>query len=140
MSSRDPDCIFCRIIAGGVRSRRVYEDDHAYAFLDLGAWHRGHTLVVPKRHVRNLLDGPPAMAEIGNAVDAVSRLLVERLHADGLNLVSSSGAVAGQEVFHLHLHLVPRYAAEPGLPKLFSAGPVSDDELDAVHDQITGGG
>jgi histidine triad (HIT) family protein len=136
--STDPDCIFCRIVAGEVPSRRVYEDDFAVAFLDRGAWHRGHTLVVPKRHLSDLVTGEPAMAELGPAVDAVARLLVDRLGADGLNLVSSSGAVAGQEVFHLHLHLVPRYAAEPGLPNLISPGQVSDEELDAVHAQITG--
>lgn len=136
--STDPTCIFCKIIAGEIPSRRVYEDDHAVGFLDIGAWHRGHTLVVPRRHVPDLLTGEPAMAEIGPAIDAVARLLADTLGADGLNLVSSTGKVAGQEVFHLHVHVIPRYAAEPGLANLISPGPVSEDELDAVHAQITG--
>lgn len=134
----DPDCLFCRIVAGEIPSRRIYEDASAVAFLDIGAWHRGHSLVVPKRHVPDLTTGEPAMAEIGPAIDAVARLLVDRLHADGLNLLSSAKPVAGQEVFHLHLHLIPRYADQPGLPNLISPGPVSDVELDAVHAEIIG--
>jgi histidine triad (HIT) family protein len=136
MSSNE--CLFCRIVSGEIGSRRIYEDEHAVAFLDIGAWHRGHSLVVPRRHVPDLVTGDPAMAEIGAAIDAVARLLVSRLSADGLNLVSSAKAVAGQEVFHLHVHLVPRYAAEPGLPNLIHPGPISDAELDAVQAQITG--
>ena len=130
------DCIFCKIVAGDVPSRRVYSDDHAYAFLDVGAWHRGHSLVVPRRHVPDLIAADPALTEIAPAIEAVARLLVERLDADGVNVLSSSGAVAGQEVFHLHVHVVPRYADEPGLRMLVSPAPTSDSELDAVHRQI----
>ncbi len=100
------DCIFCKIIAGDIPSRAVYSDDHAYAFLDLGPWHRGHSLVVPRRHVPNLITGDSAFTQIAPAVETVARLLVERLGADGVNVLSSSGEVAGQEVFHLHLHLL----------------------------------
>ena len=71
--------------------------------------------MVPREHVADLLTDPPMLARIGPAVDATARLLVDRLGADGLNLLSSAGAVAGQEVFHLHMHLVPRYADRPGL-------------------------
>jgi histidine triad (HIT) family protein len=131
------DCIFCKIVAGDVPSREVYSDDHAYAFLDVGAWHRGHSLVVPRRHVPDLIVADPALTEIAPAIEAVARLLVDRLDADGVNVLSSSGAVAGQEVFHLHVHVVPRYADEPGLRLLVDAAPTSDSELDAVHRQIT---
>ena len=137
MTAKD-DCIFCKIIAGDVPSRRVYEDDHAFAFLDIGAWQRGHTLVVPRRHVDDVLEQPPALTEIAPAIEHCSRLLVDRLDADGINLVSSSGAVAGQEVFHLHVHLVPRYASDPGLNRLLVPKQPSDSELDAVHAEITG--
>lgn len=134
----DPECLFCRIVAGEIGSRRIYEDEHAVAFLDVGPWQRGHTLVVPRRHVPDLVTGTPSMAEIGPALDAVGRLLVERLRADGLNLLSSAKAVAGQEVFHLHLHLVPRYAAAPGLGNLISRASVTEAELDAVQAQVLG--
>ena len=131
------DCIFCKIVAGDIPSRGVYSDDHAYAFLDLAPWHPGHSLVVPRRHVPDLITTDHALTEIAPAVDAVARLLVERLDADGVNVVSSSGAAAGQEVFHLHVHVVPRYADEPGLRLLVNPAPMPDSELDAVHRRIT---
>jgi histidine triad (HIT) family protein len=135
----DPNCIFCKIISGELPSRRIYEDDRAVAFLDIGAWHRGHALVVPKRHVPDILTGTNALPEIAPAVDAVARLLMHRLDADGINLLSSAGEAAGQEVFHLHVHVVPRYADEPGLGRLVNPGGGSDDELDSVYRQIEAG-
>ena len=89
-SSADPDCIFCKIIAGDLPSRRIYEDDHAIAFLDIAAWHRGHTLVVPKRHVADMITGTPSLPEIASSVDAVARMLMHRLAADGMNIFSSA--------------------------------------------------
>jgi histidine triad (HIT) family protein len=132
-----PDCLFCKIVSGAIPSRRIYEDDHAVAFLDIGAWHRGHSLVVPRRHVPDLITGEPSLADISPAIDVVARLLIDKLGADGINLLSSTGSVAGQEVFHLHVHLVPRYAAEPGLDKMITRAPVPAEELDAVHRQIS---
>ncbi|GAB3760249.1 HIT family protein [Microlunatus parietis] len=134
----DPDCVFCKIISGEFPSRRVYEDDHAIAFLDLQPWHRGHTLVVPREHVASVVEGAPVMAELGPAIDHCARLLVDRLDADGLNVASSAGAVAGQEVFHLHVHLIPRYADAPGLRNLIKPQPAEPAELDAVLAQING--
>lgn len=133
----DPDCLFCRIVAGEVPSRQIYADAQAVAFLDIGPWHRGHSLVVPRRHVPDLLTGPGVLPEIAPAVDAVARLLMRTLAADGINVLSSAGAVAGQEVFHLHVHVVPRYADEPGLGRLVNPDRVPDGELDSVHARIT---
>lgn len=134
----DPNCVFCKIISGEFPSRRVYEDDHAIAFLDLQPWHRGHTLVVPREHVTSLIEGAPVMAELGPAIDTCARLLVDRLGADGLNLSSSAGEVAGQDVFHLHVHLIPRYADAPGRRNLINPQPTEPEELDAVLAQING--
>src|SRR5919112_3778244 len=125
------DCIFCKIINGDIPSRRVYADDHAYAFLDVRPWHRGHSLVVPRRHVPDLVADESALTEIAPAIETVARLLVERLDADGVNLLSSSGAAAGQEVFHLHVHVVPRYANEPGLRLLVNPASTPDSELNS---------
>jgi histidine triad (HIT) family protein len=135
----DPNCIFCKIISGDLPSRRIYSDDRAVAFLDIGAWHRGHALVVPRRHVPDMINGPGVFAEIAPAVEAVARLLMDRLAADGINVLSSTGEVAGQEVFHLHVHVVPRYNDEPGLGRLVNSGLVPDGELDSVYRQIQAG-
>jgi histidine triad (HIT) family protein len=134
----DSDCLFCKIVAGAIPSRRIYEDDHAVAFLDIGAWHRGHSLVVPRQHVPDLITGEPSLSDISPAIDAVARLLIDKLAADGINLLSSTGSAAGQEVFHLHVHLVPRYADEPGLDKMITRAPASAEELDTVYRQIQG--
>lgn len=131
------DCIFCKIIAGEIGSRWVYEDDAAIAFLDVGPWSRGHTLVIPRAHVADLVTDPPQLAAIGPAIDATARLLVDKLAADGLNLLSSAKSVAGQEVFHLHVHLIPRYADRPGLSNLIGPDPEAAADLDAVHAKIT---
>ncbi len=135
----DPNCVFCKIVSGELPSRRIYEDDRAVAFLDIGAWHRGHALVVPKRHIPDVVTGTSSLPEIAPAVDAVARLLMHRLAADGINLLSSAGEAAGQEVFHMHMHVVPRYAGEPGLGMLVSPGGVPDGELEAVYRQIQAG-
>jgi histidine triad (HIT) family protein len=136
----DPNCIFCKIISGDLPSRRIYSDDRAVAFLDIRAWHRGHALVVPRRHVPDMITGPGTLPEIAPAIDAVARLLMDRLAADGINVLASTGEAAGQEVFHLHVHVVPRYADEPGLARLVNAAAVPDSELDAVYRQIQAGG
>ena len=135
----DPDCIFCKIISGDLPSRRIYEDDHAVAFLDIAAWHRGHTLVVPKRHVTDMITGTPSLPEIAPSIDAVARMLMHRLAADGMNIFSSARDIAGQEVFHMHVHVVPRYADEPGLDLLINRGVVPDGELESVYRQIQAG-
>ena len=131
------DCLFCSIVAGDVPSRQVYADDHAIAFLDIGPFHRGHTLVIPRRHVADLIEDPSALGEITPAIEATSRLLMEKLDADGLNLFSSAGKVAGQEVPHLHVHLVPRYASSPGLKNLLEKD-ADPDELDTVWRELGG--
>jgi histidine triad (HIT) family protein len=139
MSKSDPTCIFCQIIAGDLPSRQIYEDEHALAFLDIAAWHRGHTLVVTKRHVKDLLSKTASLAEIAPAVDAVARMLMQRLAADGINVLSSARDIAGQTVFHMHMHVVPRYADEPGLDRLVNPVIVPDGELDSVYRQIQAG-
>ncbi len=139
MADGRPDCLFCRIVAGDIPSRQVGADEHAVAFLDVAPLQRGHTLVVPRRHVDDFVTGAGALAEIAPLAERTAALLEHRLDAEAMNLISSAGAVAGQEVFHLHLHLVPRYADRPGLRNLFGAKHVAADaELDAVHRQIVG--
>ena len=128
-------CIFCRIVAGEIPSKRVYEDDHAIAFLDLDPFKTGHTLVVPRAHVSDALADADVLASIAPAIAATGTLLVEKLGASGMNVLSNVGEDAGQSVFHLHVHLVPRYADDPGLDRLVGRGEVGD--LDEVLATIT---
>ena len=124
------DCLFCAIVEGSLPSRQVYADDSAVAFLDIQPWHRGHTLVVPRRHVVSVVDDPSMWADVQAAVEHVVPLLVDRLSASGLNVLMSAGAVAGQEVMHAHVHLVPRYHdAATGLDNLLGR---DSTDLDAV--------
>ena len=132
------DCVFCGIVAGDIPSYRVGETEQALAFLDISQLTPGHTLVVPKRHVPDLIDAEGALAEIAPLVESTARLLEQRLEPAGLNLLQSSGAYAGQDVFHLHLHLVPRYRGDGGLPALLDPGkqPVPADELAEIQSHL----
>ncbi len=112
------DCLFCRIVAGEIPAKKIYEDDDALAFLDIAPWQVGHTLVIPKRHVENVIADDQVLAELGPVVAMVARTLQHRLGADACNIVSNAGAVAGQEVFHAHVHVLPRYASSPGIANL----------------------
>jgi len=107
----DPqDCLFCGIVAGRVPSHRVAQDDRTVAFLDLTQATRGHALVVPRAHARDLLAvGPEDLAACALAAQALAGRLVERLGATGVNVLNACGASAWQSVPHLHLHVVPRY-------------------------------
>lgn len=105
------DCVFCGIVARTVPSHVVYEDADCLAFLDLYPWTRGHLLVVPKRHVDRLRELPPEL--MGPFLGAVAELCrrVERLAPD-YNVALNQGPRAGQIVFHLHAHIIPRYDGE----------------------------
>lgn len=127
------DCLFCAIVAGDIPARRIYEDEVAIAFLDIHPWQEGHTLVVPRRHTVDALADDEALAEIAPAVARVGRLLKERLGAQACNILSNAGPVSGQEVLHTHVHILPRYADNPGIAGM--RGPV-DSDLDAVEERL----
>jgi histidine triad (HIT) family protein len=108
------DCIFCKIIAGELPSERVDEDEHTIAFMDLNPWTRGHALVIPRRHSRNLYEAPDE--DLGHAVVAAKRLALamrDRLQCDGVNLLNACEPAAWQTVFHTHIHVIPRYDGDP---------------------------
>src|SRR3989337_171641 len=101
---RDPDCLFCKIVAGEIPATRVREDERTVAFMDINPATRGHLLVVPREHATDLI-------EIG--AEDLAACVSERLEADGVNVLNSCGREAWQTVFHFHLHVIPRYAADP---------------------------
>ena len=105
-----PDCVFCKIVAGQIPSTRVYEDDLALAFMDIGEVNPGHVLVALKAHVENVyaLDDAQAAA-VARACTRVARAIRTAFAPAGLSVYQANGAPAGQTVFHYHVHLVPRH-------------------------------
>lgn len=102
------DCIFCKIIEGELPSHKVYEDEKVVAFLDAEPVSKGHTLVVPKKHVENIHDSI-GMDYMWDAIVNVSNAVKAAYNPEGININQNNGAMAGQEVFHLHFHITPRY-------------------------------
>ena len=110
----DPDCLFCKIVAGEIPSERVDEDEHTVAFMDINPWTRGHALVIPRNHSRNLYE--ISDQDVANTAQAAKRLaarMKERLGCDGVNLLNSCEPAAWQTVFHFHVHVIPRYEDDP---------------------------
>ncbi len=126
------DCIFCKIANGEIPSRTVYEDEDFRAFLDMGPAAKGHTLLVPKAHYANLFEMPDALLEkTGRTAKKVAAMLKEKLSAEGFNVVQNNGELAGQTVFHFHVHLIPRYT-DDGQKIGWKPGKPTDAELDEV--------
>ncbi len=130
------DCIFCKIVAGELPATKVHEDDRTIAFMDINPWARGHTLVIPKAHSRDLgeidADDLAACAATAQRIALRQR---ERLGADGVNLLNAFGAAAWQTVFHFHLHVIPRYEGDPlRLPT--TPRQAEPDELAAVAAEL----
>src|SRR6201989_523135 len=128
---RDPDCLFCKIVAGEIPSQRVDEDDDTVAFMDINPATRGHALVVPRRHVKDLTEIDPAdLGAVAAMAQRVAKRGLEVLGADGVNLLNSCGAAAWQTVFHFHMHVIPRYEDDP-LRLPWIPGPGDRDEIAA---------
>jgi histidine triad (HIT) family protein len=110
----DPDCLFCKIVAGEIPATIVDEDERTIAFMDINPATRGHALVVPREHSADLLTvGREDLLAVAVAARRLAGRAKERLRADGVNLVNSCGAVAWQSVFHFHMHVIPRYEGDP---------------------------
>jgi len=104
------DCIFCKIINREIPSDIIYEDDQVMAFMDIRPVSRGHALVVPKVHSEDFLSTDDAALEyITPKVKQIANAVMIAMNADGINITTNHGAAAGQVVFHLHFHLIPRY-------------------------------
>ena len=104
------DCLFCKIAKGEIHSATVYEDSHFTVILDVNPATKGHCLIIPKEHFDNIydLDGETA-GKLFALATCIARSMRDALKCDGLNLIQNNGEVAGQTVFHFHMHLIPRY-------------------------------
>ncbi|HEL2057973.1 TPA: HIT family protein [Streptococcus suis] len=124
------DCIFCKIVAGEIPAAKVYEDQEVLAFLDITQVTPGHTLVIPKKHFRNLLDlDNQTSTAIFNKIPLIANQLKDKLGANGINLLNNSEEAAGQTVFHTHFHLLPRFDDRDGLEITFATNQPDFDEL-----------
>lgn len=133
----DPGNIFAKILRGEMPAARVFEDDHVFAFMDVFPQARGHTLVIPKHSTaRNLLDETPeVLAPLMLGVQRVAKAVRAALNPDGLVITQFNGAAAGQTVFHLHVHIIPRW--EGVALGRHGAGAMADpDELKALAAEI----
>ena len=107
---KDNNCIFCKIAAGEIPSKTVYEDDKFRVIMDLGAASEGHALILPKDHYANLMElDEETASSVLSLAGKISRAMMKSLDCDGLNLVQNNGEEAGQTVMHFHLHMIPRY-------------------------------
>jgi histidine triad (HIT) family protein len=109
-----PDCIFCAIVAGELPATRIASTERAIAFMDINPATRGHALVIPRAHARDVHDvAAEDLAACAALAARVAGLARDRLGADGVNLLNSAGAAAWQTVFHFHIHVIPRYDGDP---------------------------
>jgi histidine triad (HIT) family protein len=131
-------CIFCAIVTGEQPAHLVDEDDDTIAFLDILPWTQGHTLVVPRRHSRNLYEiDDDDLRAASVAAKRLAGRMRERLDCDGVNLLNSSEAAANQEVFHFHVHVLPRWR-EDGLRLPPRPEPPGQDDLAQVAARLRG--
>ncbi|MCI8659747.1 MAG: HIT family protein [Lachnospiraceae bacterium] len=136
---RDGNCIFCKIANGEIPSATVYEDEIFRVILDLGPASRGHALILPKEHFKDLCEADPAtMAKILPLAGKIGMAMKEKLGANGFNVVQNNGASAGQTVFHLHVHVIPRYEGGPVMVS-WTPGEEEPKELEKIAEMIKKG-
>lgn len=114
-------CVFCKIINGDIPSSKIYEDETTLAILDISQTTKGHTLVMPKKHVENILEIEEAeLQDLIVKVQRIAKKVVENANATGFNLLVNTNEAAGQTVPHLHFHIIPRYDENDGIEIKFT--------------------
>lgn len=133
----DDNCIFCKIASGAIPSATVYEDDDFRAILDIAPAHKGHTILLPKYHAANLFEIPDDIAAKAlPVVKKVAKAIKEETGCDGVNILQNNGAAAGQSVFHLHIHMIPRFENDGILP-VWNSGSYEDGEAAKLAEKIS---
>lgn len=134
---RDNNCIFCKIAAGEIPSKTIYEDDKFRVILDLGPATKGHALILPKNHYANLYELPEDTAgDVMKLAKKMATIMTEKLGCQGFNLMQNNGETAGQTVFHFHMHLIPRYEND-GQEINWKPGSPTQEELEEIKNLIT---
>jgi histidine triad (HIT) family protein len=130
-------CIFCMIANGDIPSATLYEDDDVRVILDRSPATRGHALVLPKVHCRNIYDADEAILQkMITVASKTAKAMKEKLHCDGLNIVQNNEEVAGQTVFHLHIHMIPRYK-EDGVNLTWAQTEPTEKDLEEIAQTIS---
>ena len=126
------DCIFCKIANGEIPSATLYEDEEFRVILDLGPASKGHALILPKKHYADIYELPEEMAaKVFVLASRMAKKMTKALDCDGFNIVQNNKAVAGQTVFHFHMHLIPRYEGDKvGLG--WKVGKLSDEDKEEI--------
>ena len=133
----DPDCIFCKIVAGELPATIVGEDERTISFMDIAPATRGHALVIPREHSPDVLSvGDDDLAAVSLAAKRLGGRVKERLGADGVNLLNACGAVAFQTVFHFHVHVIPRYEGD-GLRLPWTPAPGDAQQIAAAAQELS---
>ena len=131
------DCIFCKIAAGEIPSRKIYEDKDLFAIMDLSPTSKGHSLIIPKEHYTNIYDIDEEIAgKVMKTAKKLATKMTVALNCDGFNLLQNNGETAGQTMFHFHMHLIPRYKDADNNMLKFTSVSFSDEEMDSIRDQI----
>ncbi len=129
------DCIFCKIIDGAVPCKKIYEDEYTLAFMDVAKDVDGHMLVIPKKHVANILDcDADTLRHVMDTVKKIANHLTDECGYSGVNILNASGACADQSIFHFHFHIIPRKKNDgiDSWPRYAGAR----QELDAVWERL----
>lgn len=135
---KDTNCIFCKIANGEIPSKTLYEDEDFRVILDLGPASKGHALILPKEHYADLYELPEETAgEVMKLAKKMAAQMTQRLGCEGFNLVQNNGELAGQTVFHFHMHLIPRYR-DDGQKIGWKPQEATQEELETIRAQITG--
>ena len=132
------DCIFCKIANGEIPARTIYEDDLFRVILDLSPATKGHALILPKEHFQDLYElGQEQATALMLVAQKVGRHMKEVLGMDGLNLVQNNGELAGQTMFHFHLHMIPRYEEDGNQDRLaWNHMDITPEELDELYHKL----
>ncbi len=134
---KQDNCIFCRIISGEIPSHTIYEDDQFKVILDVAPATKGHALIIPKKHYANLYELPEdTAADAIKLAKKMMKIMTDKLNCDGFNIIQNNGEIAGQTVFHFHMHLIPRYEDDGEILKYISLHP-SQEEMEETKRIIT---
>ena len=132
------DCVFCKIVSGEIPSYTVYEDEQFKAILDISPSEKGHVIILPKNHAANIVDLPVVDAsQIFVVAKKIATALLEAYFLDGVNILQNNGEAAGQTVYHLHVHVIPRYKEDTVTIK-WAQKHLEKEDFEQVAEQIKG--